>query len=38
MSGVRGEGGMKEGGAGNDWRSSGTITDGTRGGLRADMG
>lgn len=27
MSGVRGEGGMKEGGTGNDSRSSGTITD-----------
>ena len=27
MSGVRGEGGMKEGGAGNDSSSSGTITD-----------
>ena len=38
MRGVRGEDGMKEGGAGNDLRSSGAITDATRGGLRADMG
>jgi hypothetical protein len=38
MNGVRGEDGMKEGGAGKDWRSSGTITGETRCGLRADMG
>lgn len=38
MNGVRGEDGMKEGGAGKDLRSSGTITGETRGGLRADMG
>jgi len=38
MKGVRGEDGMKEGGAGNDLRSSGTTTEATRGGLRADMG
>jgi hypothetical protein len=38
MNGVRGEDGMKEGGAGKDSRSSGTIGGETRGGLRADMG
>ena len=38
MKGVRGEGGMKEGGAGNDSRSSGTITAESLGGLREDMG
>jgi len=38
MCGVRGEGGMKEGGAGNDSRSFGTITGKTFGGLRVDMG
>lgn len=38
MNGVRGEGGMKEGGAGNDWSSSGTIAIESRGGLRAAMG
>ena len=38
MNGVRGEGGMKEGGAGNDSRSSGTITDKILGGCRVDMG
>ena len=38
MYGVRGEAGMKEGGAGNDSRSSGTITGEILGGLRADMG
>jgi len=37
MCGVRGEGGMKEGGAGNDSKSFGTITGKTFGGLRADM-
>lgn len=36
-NGVRGESGMKEGGAGNDWRSSGTIAVETRNGLRAGM-
>ena len=36
--GLRGEAGMKEGGAGNDSRSSGTITGEILGGLRADMG
>jgi hypothetical protein len=38
MTGVRGEAGMKEGGAGNDSRSSGTIAGGILGGLRVDMG
>ena len=38
MYGDRGEDGMKEGGAGKDSRSSGTITGGILGGLRADMG
>jgi len=38
MNGVRGEGGMKEGGAGKDSRSSGTITGVILGGLRVDMG
>lgn len=37
MKGVRGEGGMKEGGAGNDSRSSGTITVEILGGLRKGM-
>lgn len=37
VSGVRGEAGMNEGGAGNDSRSSGTITGGILGGLRVDM-
>ena len=36
--GDRGEDGMNEGGAGNDSRSSGTMTGGILGGLRADMG
>lgn len=36
--GVRGEAGMKEGGAGNDSRSSGTIAVEILGGLRADIG
>lgn len=38
MKGVRGEAGMKEGGAGNDSRSSGTIADKTLGALLVDMG
>ena len=38
ICGVRGEDGMKEGGAGKDSRSSGTIAGGILGGLRADMG
>jgi hypothetical protein len=38
MKGVRGEGGMKEGGAGNDSRSSGTIAVEILDGLRGDMG
>ena len=37
MKGVRGEGGMKEGGAGNDWRSSGTIAADVLDWLREDM-
>lgn len=37
MKGVRGEGGMKEGGAGNDSRSSGTIAAEALDGLRGDM-
>jgi hypothetical protein len=36
--GVRGEAGMKEGGAGKDSRSSGTITVEILGGLRANIG
>ena len=38
MKGVRGEGGMKEGGTGNDSRSSGTITEETLGWIRVDIG
>lgn len=38
VSGVRGEDGMKDGGTGNDSRSSGTITGGILSGLRVDMG
>jgi hypothetical protein len=38
VSGVRGEGGMNDGGAGNDSRSSGTIAEGILDGLRVYMG
>ena len=38
MKGVRGEAGMKEGGAGKDSRSSGTMTVEILGGLLVDMG